>query len=449
LTVDSSRVRDLGGNYGIGSASTSWLMDTTAPTSNANSLAQRANSLTFPVSVTGSDPTPGSGVSSYDIYVAVAPGSSPLGPFTFWTAVPANNPIALFTAQSNATYAFHTIAHDAAGNLETKAANLIEASTFVPDLTPPTTQITSDAADSTGSFILEFSGSSLGGSGVKAFVLSVQVDGGPTQQIGTFPGGTPIASVYSGQTSYQGLTDGISHVYVFSIQGINGNGIAETPHAATPVAYTFAVPLAPAVTAFVVEKGLSERSYIRYVDVTFNQPTSALNLGANAVALEQFGLDGTTFVRDVSLTGKINLIDHVMEIDFGAGGIGGSENLPSLLGNWSRLIADDGYYKLIIDPDGSGLHDVEEDFYRLFGNVLGNSAGGPGATGSVVDGNAIGVVGSADVAAISAAVGQMATAQQPLLNADINGAGAVTANDRLLAAKSVGRRLAGGLHLDD
>jgi hypothetical protein len=455
LSVDASKLQDPNGFYGIGNASVSWMMDTTPPTgSSVAPLAAEQSSLTFSVTVNpGTDPVSGgvaSGIASYDIYVASAPaGPFPLGPFTLWTTVPANDPTATFTAQSDTVYAFHSIARDAAGNTEIKGADVVEASTYVPDLTPPVTQINSDAASSAGSFTLAFSGTSPGGSGVKSFVLAVQVDNGPLQQIGTFPGGTPVGGVYSGQASCQGLTDGQSHTYVFWIQGINGNGVAETMHSAPPVTETFAVPVVPQVTSFVVEKGLSERSYIRYLDVTFNEPVGGLTLDTAHVQLVHYGLDGVTFVNDVSLTNRISLVDHVMEIDFGAGGIGGNENLPALLGNLSALEADDGYYALTIDPDGTGLHDVTEHFYRLFGDVIGNATGGATKTGGASGGNLIGQVSSADVAAISAAVGEVATAQTPLLNADINGAGSVTLNDRLLASKAVGRKLVAGLAIDD
>ncbi|HVA47067.1 MAG TPA: choice-of-anchor tandem repeat GloVer-containing protein [Pirellulales bacterium] len=455
LSVDASHVRDLGGNLGIGGASVSWLMDATPPTgSSVAPLPQRASSLTFNVTVNpGADPVSGgvaSGIVSYDIYAASAPtGSSSLGAFSLWTTVPAGKLTATFTAQSNTTYAFHSVARDAAGNIEAKGTNVIEASTYVPDLTPPITQINADAANAVGTFTLAYSGTSPGGSGIETFLLAVQVDGGPIQQIATLPGGTPVAGVYSGQTEYQGLTDGQKHTYTFSIQGISGNGIAETSHSAPPVTQTFAVPAAPQATIFVVEKGLSERSYIRYLDVTFNEPVSSLTLDAAHVRLAHYGLDGATLINDVDLTDRIALIDHVMEIDFGAGGIGGNENLPALLADWTKLILDDGYYKLTIDPDGTGKHDIEEDFYRLFGDVTGNATGGVATTGSSSGGDLIGQVSKADVAAVTAAVGQVATAANPLLNADINGAGAVTPNDRLLAAKSVGRHLASGLHLDD
>ncbi len=413
------------------------------PVSYVDPLGPRQSALSFPITVTGSDPAPGPGVAFYSIY-----DSANGGPFTLWTTVPASNPTATFTAQSGTTYAFHSIATDLAGNVEVKSPTLIEASTYVPDLTPPATQITSAVANANGTFAIAYSASAPGGSGISSVTLSVQVDGGPLQTIGQFPGGTPVAGVYSGLASYQGLSDGSSHTYTFSIQGTNGNGIPNTAQAFPPITQTFAAPVTPQVTAFSVENGLSERSYIRYLDVTFNEPVSSLTLNTSTVTLEQFALNGVTPIASINLTGKISLVDKVMEIDFGAGGIGGSENLPNSLANWAALTADDGYYKLMINTGGLN---TTETFYRLFGDVIGNAAGGPTTSGATVNGNLIGTLSEADISAIAAAVGQTATAQNPLLNADINGAGSVTSNDRLLAAKSLaaGRQLVAGLPLDD
>ena len=416
------------------------------PTSKVDPLANRQSTLSFPVTVTGSEAAPGPGVSYYDIYVATNGG-----PFVLWTSVPASNPTAIFTGQSSTTYAFHSIAHDLAGDVEPKSPDLIEASTYVPDLTAPVTQIVSAVANANGLFTISFNGTAPGGSGIASFTIAVQVDNGAWQTIGQFVGGTATAGVYSGQATYQGILDGASHTYTFSVQGTNGNSIQNTAQTFGPITQTFAAPIVPQVTAFSVEKGLAERSYIRYLDVTFNEPVANLTLNASTVTLEEYALDGVTPVGAIDLTGKISLVDHVMKIDFGPGGIGGEENLPNTVANWGDLTSADGYYKLSINPDGTGNHDVVEDFYRLFGDVIGNAAGGPTTTGAAVAGNVIGALSNADATAIAAAVGEIASAQTPLLNADINGAGSVTSNDRILAAKSIaaGRRLAAGLHIDD
>lgn len=285
------------------------------------------------------------------------------------------------------------------------------------------------------------------------------------QTVATFtdPGGVEATSDYEATINWGdgnttvGTISGPDAKGVFTVSGTNTYAEAGTFTPIVTITHDSALSVSvtdtavvssstlPSVTAFVVEKGLAERSFIRYLDVTFNVPVAGLTLDPAHVKLEHFALDGVTFLGDVDLTNKIALVDHVMEIDFGAGGIGGQENLPNLLANWTKLILDDDYYRLIIDPDGTGQHDLEEDFYRLFGDVIGNATGGATTTGTAVGGNVIGQVTTADVNAISAAVGQTGA----LLDADINGAGSVTANDRLVAAKSVGRMLAAGLKIND
>ena len=56
LTVNAADIIDPYGNLGAGSASVSWLMDTTPPTSTVGALPKTGTSLSFPVTVTGADP---------------------------------------------------------------------------------------------------------------------------------------------------------------------------------------------------------------------------------------------------------------------------------------------------------------------------------------------------------------------------------------------------------
>ena len=158
--MNAAGIDDQNGNPGSGTVSTSWLMDTTPPTSTVNPLPQRGTSLTFAVSVTGSDGgSPASGVKSYDIY-----SSTNGGAWTLWTTVPASNPTANFTGQSNTTYAFYSTATDNAGNTEAYKPQ-IEASTYLPDLTPPVTSVDgttgtnpSTVNTATGTFTLNLTG---------------------------------------------------------------------------------------------------------------------------------------------------------------------------------------------------------------------------------------------------------------------------------------------------
>ena len=86
LTVNSAGIQNAYGKAGTNSLSTSWLMDTTPPTSTISALPPRETSMVFPVSATGSDGgSPPSGISSYNIYA-----STNGGPWTFWTNVPAS-----------------------------------------------------------------------------------------------------------------------------------------------------------------------------------------------------------------------------------------------------------------------------------------------------------------------------------------------------------------------
>ena len=134
LTVDSADLLGQNGAAGTNSLSTSWLMDSTPPTSKVNPLPTQETSLDFPVSVTGSDGgDPPSGVLSYAIYAAINGVA-----FSLWTTVPASDPTAIYNGQSNTTYAFYSVATDNSGNVENKQPG-IEALTYVPDLTPPVT----------------------------------------------------------------------------------------------------------------------------------------------------------------------------------------------------------------------------------------------------------------------------------------------------------------------
>jgi len=123
LTVDATGVHDLAGNAGTNSISTSWLMDTTPPTSSVSALHSQTTSTSFLVAAAGSDPggsngsTP-SGIASYAIYV-----STDSGPFTLFTTVPASNPSALFTGQAGNAYGFFSVATDNAGNLQATPAS--------------------------------------------------------------------------------------------------------------------------------------------------------------------------------------------------------------------------------------------------------------------------------------------------------------------------------------
>ncbi len=442
LTVSAAVIQDQNGNLGSGTLSTSWLMDLTAPTSHVNALPKREMSLSFAVSVTGTDPngaggSPPSGVALYDIYA-----STNGGPWSLWTTVPASNSTATFTGQSNTTYAFYSIAHDLAGNTEVKKP-VIEASTYLPDLTPPVTFVDSTTGTnpssvntSTGTFTLNVTGSDPGGSVLTYFEVFVSVDSGSYTMVnGTAIPAGPADSSGNVHASipYQGLTDGAQHSYAFYSIGLDGAGNVQSAPS-TPnlnLIETFAQPSALQVTSLVVENGAVERSFVRYLDVDFNESDSqsggALTQIVNSVAssapdivLYKYDLNGDASSKTaVSLSGvSVAVIDHAIELDFGAKGIGGNPNTT----------AADGYYEVDIKlPNGStAVH----HFDRLLGDVTGD-----------------GVVDNNDLNAIAADINLSSQSGITPLNADVTGVGTVTAFDLTLATRSKGRKLGSGLSL--
>ncbi|QEG41240.1 CARDB domain-containing protein [Roseimaritima ulvae] len=429
LTVLGSGLSDLAGNAGIGSPTGAWTIDKTGPTSQIVGLPQRQSTLTFPVTATGTDPTSGgveSEVASYEIYRLVNNGS-----WELWTTVPAADPVAMYTGQSQQSIGFYSVAIDQAGNRETKSPRL-EASTYIPDLDAPASQVEAVNVDQPA-FDITFSGSDFGGSGLHVFDVFVSVDDAAPISLGQVNAGTPAASgVYSGSLSYQAIADGSEHSYRFFTIGIDSEGNTETPPTSNEdvvVNATFAAPASLAVTEFDVQRGVSQRSFIQYLDVTFNtagfndliDSINDVGTANDRIRLLRFGVNGEGPGEVVDLTGRVESIDQVMKIDFGANGIGGNRN--SAIGN--------GYYRLQLDVDGDGEFDSDEDadlaFYRLFGDANGDRT-----------------VNNDDLATIMAVYGQ-----QGMLDGDINGDGIVSSHDRLFAARNRGQNVDSLLELDD
>jgi len=440
LTVNAAGIQDPSGNPGSGTLSTSWLMDTSPPTSTVNPLPKRETSLTFAVSVTGSDGgNPPSGVASYDIYA-----STNGGPWVFWTNVPASNPTAAYTGQSNTTYAFYSIAHDLAGNTENKKPS-IEASTYLPDLTPPVTSVDgttgsnpSSVNSSTGTFTLDLTGSDPGGGRVTYFEVFASVDGAAYQEIGPYAipaGAADSKGNYHSTMIYQGLTDGQSHTYSFYSIGLDSAGNLQSAPSGPNVTFAnqvFAMPGQLQVVGFTVEHGSPSRSYVRYLDLEFNESDSqsggeltsivhSISTSSPDIQIYKYDLNGDASSKTAVSLGSptmLDVLDHAIEINFRAGGIGGNPNTT----------AADGYYEVDIHlPNGqTAVH----HFYRLLGDVNGDA---------IVDEN--------DLNEIAASIGETSPTGWTPLSADVTGAGTVTAFDLTLATRSKGRKLGSGLSL--
>ena len=440
VTLNAAAIQDTNGNPGSGSLSASWLMDSVPPTSHVSALPKTEAGLTFAVSATGSDAgSPPSGLASFDIYVSTNGGA-----WTFWMNVPASNPTANFPGQSNTTYSFYSIAHDLAGNVENKKP-IIEASTYVGNFTPPVTTVNTTTAatspttlnSSTGTFALNLTGSDPGGSLLEYFEVFVSVDGGAFQEVGPWaiPAGAATSGVYRSTMTYQGLTDGKSHSYSFYSIGLDAAGNLQSAPSSPNVSFSnevFGSPSQLQVTGFTVEHDSPSRSYIRYLDISFNESDSqsgneltaivnSMKTSSPDILIYQYDLNGDASSKTAVPLGSptnFTVLDHAIEVDFGSGGIGGNP----------ATTAADGYYEVDIKLPNNQI--AVHHFDRLLGDVAGD-----------------GIVDQNDLAEIAADIGATSQMGWTPLSADVTGSGAVTTIDLTIATRSKNRKLGAGLSL--
>jgi hypothetical protein len=421
-------------------------MDTDAPDT-AIAVPGSTTSLSFPVTVTGTVPTEPAGfptinVTSFDVYVS-ANGH----PWTFWqTLRPRLSPdtaTAYFTGTSDTAYSFYSVATDNAGN--TGAYNpTIQASIDLPSLDTSVTQVASSSTyNGDGTFTLNLSGTDAGGNGLAYFWVDVAIDSQPPMPIGpAIPAG-----VADGQRAYTATTTyvlpssayGSSHTYKFYSAGIDAAGLVEPGHSLYDDSFSesYSEPSSSqlALDSITVEHGAAERSFVRYVDLNFNDATpsmlqsivNAVNGGSNELTLTQYDLNGHGPQATISLKGllSVSVIDDAIEIDFNVFGVG----------NDASTADADGYYTLTFTPPAGGGQGSTHHFFRLLGDVDGSG------TVDQLDLNDIAAARGQSVGRIPAAIGQ------PPLSMDVNGDGSVNNTDLLLATKSRGRSLATGLPL--
>ena len=457
LTFNAADIQDQNGSPGSGSMSTSWLMDTTPPTSTVSPLPRIGSGLVFPVTVTGTVPNEPAGSPTVDITSFAVYVSTNGGPWTLWlkdltpSSSTANTASANYTGTSNTVYAFYTIATDNAGNTQAyKPA--VEASTDLPNLDTPATQVTSSSVyNGDGTFTLSLSGTDAGGSGLAYFEVYVSIGAGTPVLIGpAIPAGVDNSSgTYQATTTYVMPSSdyGPSNTYKFYSVGIDAAGLEEPMHAMYDVSfsesYSEPAPANLAVSSLAVENGAAERSFIRSLDVNFNDANpSVLQSIVNSVnsptvgnpaelTLTQYNLNGGGPPTPVPLKGLLDVIDNAIEIDFGTGGIGGNPSTTSA----------NGYYTLTFSPTGSqpGVGSTHH-FYRLLGDVNGDG------TVDQNDLNEIAAARGQSVTQIATAINQPASGLTAL-SMDGNGDGSVNTTDLALATKSKGNSLGKNLPL--
>ncbi len=473
LTVNATDIKDQNGVAGTNSLSTSWLKDTTAPSSHVvNSLGTSQTTDSFPVTVSYSDPTsglsPSSGVSSVDLYYSVNNGPFTLYHTNTFTPTASGTTTFTFTGQDRNLYEFHSVAHDAAGNLENKSGTAVEASTTVPDLNPPVTHVLassptyswgsfpssnfsslSPSSYQNGVFTINWAGadpdqnSGTPPGSIALVNIYVQIDGGTPGLIEQSSGGTPSGNgVYSGMLTYQALGDGLAHNYSFFSVGVDDQQKKQYAPAAGPTApdvtfsnISFTKPLG--VQSFSVEKNIAERSFIQYLDVDFNQtlsssPPSAALQGLAAglagstpstyVELLYFGENlssnsmpqGIVNLFNTGTTASIGLSGNDLSINFGPNGI--TSLLSGAPASPTSKTFGDGWYALGIDTSGNSQ--TGPTFWLTFFRLLGDTNGDGVVTGPYT-------TAGTDAATVYHAEGQSGS----LLNADVDGSGAVNSKD--------------------
>lgn len=167
-----------------------------------------------------------------------------------------------------------------------------------------------------------------------------------------------------------------------------------------------------------VQKGATQRSFVRYVDLIFESSTGLSQLiSEGRINLTRFTLAGANPVN-VALAGKLKVSGNRIIADFGTQGIGGNRNTAT--GN--------GYYQFGVDADRNGTKETQKNFYRLFGDTNGDRT-----------------VNATDQANVNADQNKKGSN----LRSDVNGDGIVNATDRNYVKAQLGRTLWSALPLDD
>lgn len=229
------------------------------------------------------------------------------------------------------------------------------------------------------------------------------------------PGSGASATFAGGASSAVSNGSGIATSAALAANGVVGSYVVSaTVGALSPVSFSLN-NRAPVMDQFVVQKGSTGRSFVRYVDMVFDT-TATLGAIAGSVGtanprirMNYKGLDGTQNVA-YSLSNRVAAVDAVLAIDFGTEGIGGNR----ITG------AGDGIYVVELDLDDDGSFETSRQFFRLLGDVNGDK-----------------LVDAVDTSLVAKNIGSA------LVNSpeDVNGDGVVNATDLLLVRRQRGRRI--------
>lgn len=194
---------------------------------------------------------------------------------------------------------------------------------------------------------------------------------------------------------------------------VDDTTLGSTPDASST--FTLNISNVTELTGIDIQKGQSQRSFVRYVDVLFDN-NAGLNdlISGNRLKLTRYDLNGLNPAAATLPTPTTS--GSQIQFDFGTQGIGGNRGTN----------VGDGYYELAVDMDGDGSFESIKHFFRLLGDANGDG---------MVDVNdknqVLSMVGSSNV------------------EGDMNGDGIVNATDTTAVTRAVGRKVKAGLTWDD
>jgi hypothetical protein len=423
LSVDATGIQTPLGNAGINSLSESWIKDTIAPSSYLSPAAPyQTPTKAFEVTVQTHDSAFASGIARCVLYAAVDFGS-----WSTWITLPGDNLSAVYAGESGHAYHFRSVCTDTAGNLESKR-DAPDTLVYVPDLDAPVTAVTQVIVDDTaGTFTIDVSGHDTGGGQLESVEVWAVVDDAVAQKVTTLAAGAADSEgAHHVSLRYQGIRDDRSHTYRFYSIGVDRDGNQETSPA-VPADFEatrkFGVSRALEITGFDVQRGAQQRSYIRHLDLLFNDGGELQQLiDESRLRLTRFDQSGGGAGSDVPLVGGVVRAENQsLRFDFGVGGITGNPN--SAAGN--------GYYELALDLGRNGFGGSDDallHFYRLLGDATGDRR-----------------VDSRDGSLVVGSFGRFGSN----LDADVNGDRYVNLLDRLHVIRQSGQSVAADLPLDD
>jgi hypothetical protein len=175
------------------------LPKTPGPVSWVYELPAKATSKKFVVKWDGAD-VQGPGIGGFTIYV-----SDNGGLFTIWISATSATE-ATFTGADGHTYSFYSIAHSRS-HISEKPKTQAEATTQVPDTTPPVSSVW-PAIESSPNFLVQWFGTDVG-LGIRDYTISVSDNYGPFRPWQSLTQATQ--AWYSGQLGHHYAFESIAH----------------------------------------------------------------------------------------------------------------------------------------------------------------------------------------------------------------------------------------------